>query len=128
LTEELAGFPYAKHDDRLTACPSCSIARQVKVSGCSVVAVMNWPQRFAALVDMNGDGGWEQEHDRLRGEWLAAYTRAFMEIAVARGWRRGDAATWPVGIGEEAYINAYQHDWCPRRSAEADVIASEEPC
>ena len=28
--------------------------------------------------------------------------------------------------GDEAFMEAYLHDWCPRRSAAADVIASEE--
>ena len=85
----------------------------------------DWPERFAALADMDGDE-WEGGYDRLRQEWLAAYSGAFVDIAVSRGWRRGDAIIWPIGIGDEAFIEAYLHDWCPRRSAASDVIASEE--
>jgi hypothetical protein len=87
--------------------------------------VTDWTERFAALVDMDGDE-WEAGYDRLRQEWLAEYHVAFVDTAVARGWRTGDAITWPIGIGDEAFIAAYLHDWCPRRSAAADVIASEE--
>jgi hypothetical protein len=75
---------------------------------------------------MDGDE-WGEGYDRLRQEWLAAYSRAFIEIAVARGWRTEDAITWPIGIGDEAFTEAYLHDWCPYRSAEADVIDCEEP-
>jgi hypothetical protein len=46
-------------------------------------------------------------------EWLAAYTPAFVEIAVSRGWRREDAETWPVGIGDEAFLEAYRYNWDP---------------
>jgi len=85
---------------------------------------MSWLQRFAALIDFDG-AEWDAEHDRLQGEWLAAYTRAFVEIAMARGWRREDAMTWPVGIGEEAFVEAYRYEWCPRLAAEADVLSCE---
>ena len=85
----------------------------------------DWTERFAALANLDGDE-WEAGYDRLRQDWLAAYSGAFVDIAVARGWRRGDAITWPIGIGDEAFIVAYLHDWCPRRSAAADVIACEE--
>ena len=65
---------------------------------------------------------------RTRGSsWSGGeYTAAFVEIAVARGWRREDAGTWPVGIGDEAFIEAYLYD-STRRAAAADVIACEEP-
>jgi hypothetical protein len=87
---------------------------------------VDWAARFAALANLDGNE-WEEEYDRLREAWLAAYSGAFVEIAIARGWRREDAITWPIGIGDEALIEAYQHDWCPHCSAEADVIGCEEP-
>lgn len=68
---------------------------------------VSWPQRFAELADMDC-GEWSAALDSLESEWLAAYTRAFVDIAWARGWRREDAMTWPVGIGGEAFINAYE--------------------
>ena len=63
---------------------------------------MTWEQRFGALIELGGDE-WDAAHERLEQEWLGAYTAAFVEIAVSRGWRRGDAEMWPVGIGDEAY-------------------------
>jgi hypothetical protein len=35
--------------------------------------------------------------------------------------------TWPVGIGDEAFIEAHLYDWDPWRAAAADVVACEEP-
>ena len=87
---------------------------------------MGWERRFSALVGLVGDE-WDAAHERLGQDWLAAYTSAFVEIAVSRGWRRDDAAIWPVGLGDEAFTEAYLHDWDPRRAAAADVVACEEP-
>ena len=87
---------------------------------------MTWEQRFGALTELDGDE-WDVAYERLKLEWRAAYTAAFVEIAVARGWRREDAGTWPVGIGDEAFIDAYLYDWDPWRAAAADVVACEEP-
>jgi hypothetical protein len=41
---------------------------------------------------------------------LAAYTAAFVGIAASRGWRRENAETWPVGIGDEAFFEAYHYN------------------
>ncbi len=87
---------------------------------------MIWEQRFSALVELDGHE-WDAAHERLHQDWLAAYTAAFIEIAVSRGWRRGDAQTWPVGIGDQAFIEAYLHQWDPWQAAAADVVACEEP-
>ena len=87
---------------------------------------MTWEQRFGALVAFDSDE-WDAAHERLEQEWLGAYTAAFIEIAVSRGWRRVDTETWPVGIGDEAFIEAYLYDWDRWRAAEADVVACEEP-
>ena len=85
---------------------------------------MTWEQRFSALIELDGDA-WADEHGQLEQAWLAAYTATFVEIAISRGWRRDDAVTWPVGIGGEAFIEAYRYDWDPGQAAEADVIACE---
>jgi len=87
---------------------------------------LDWRARFAAHAEMYGDE-WDAEEERLKRDWLSAYEFAFVEIAVNRGWSEEDAETWPDEIGEEAYINSYQHGRDPRRSAESDVIACEEP-
>jgi hypothetical protein len=68
---------------------------------------VTWEQRFGALVAFDGDE-WDAAHERLEQEWLGAYTAAFVAVAVSRGWRRVDAETWPIGIGDEAFIEAYQ--------------------
>jgi hypothetical protein len=87
---------------------------------------MTWEQRFGALIELDGDE-WDAAHKRLEQEWLAAYTAAFVEIAVSRGWRRENAETWPVGIGDEAFFEAYRYNWDPLRAAAEDVVACEEP-
>ena len=87
---------------------------------------MTWEQQFGALAELDGDR-WNVAYERLETEWRAAYTAAFVEIAVSRGWRRADAGTWPVGIGDEAFIEAYLYDWDPWRAAAADVVGCEEP-
>ena len=87
---------------------------------------MTREQRFGALTELGGDE-WDAAHERLEQEWLGAYTAAFVEIAVSCGWRREDAETWPVGIGDEAFLEAYRYDWDPRRAAAAEFVAREEP-
>ena len=86
---------------------------------------MTWEQRFGALAELDGDR-WNVAYERLEMEWRAAYTAAFVEIAVSRGGRGADAGTWPVGIGDEAFIEAYLYDWDPWRAAAADVVGCEE--
>jgi hypothetical protein len=86
---------------------------------------MTWAQRFGALAELDGDG-WNSAYERLEQEWRAVYTASFVEIAVSRGWRWVDASTWPVGIGEEAFVEAYLYEWDPRLAAAADVVACEE--
>ena len=73
---------------------------------------------------------WDVAYERLELEWRAAYTAAFVEIAVARGWRREDAGTWPIGIGDEAFIEAYLYDWDPRRAAPRtlSLVKSQPTC
>jgi hypothetical protein len=87
---------------------------------------MTWEQRFSALAELYG-AEWDAELELLEQDWLAAFIATFVEIAISRGWRRYDAVTWPVGIGGEAFIEAYRYDWDPRQAAEADVVACEEP-
>jgi hypothetical protein len=86
----------------------------------------SWEDRFSALAELDGEA-WDAEHDRLEQDWLAAYIAAFVEIAVSRGWRQDDAAIWPIGIGGEAFLEAYLYEWDPRRAAGTDVVACEEP-
>ena len=45
---------------------------------------MTWEQRFGALMELDGDE-WDAAHKRLEQEWLAAYTAAFVGIAVSEG-------------------------------------------
>jgi hypothetical protein len=87
---------------------------------------VTWEQRFSVLVELDGDK-WDAAREQLEQDWLAAYTTAFVELATSRGWRRDDAVIWPIGIGDEAFIEAHRHEWDPRLAAEVDVIACEEP-
>jgi hypothetical protein len=89
---------------------------------------MTWAEQFAALaaLDEADDGRWEVEHERLRDAWLTAYAAAFVAVAVSRGWKPEDAATWPAEIADDAYNEAYRHDWDPQRTAAADVIGCEQ--
>jgi hypothetical protein len=86
---------------------------------------MTWEQRFSALAEFVGPT-WDTELEQLERDWLSAYTATFVEIAISRGWRRGDAVTWPVGIGGAAFIEAYRYDWDPWQAAAADVVACED--
>lgn len=86
---------------------------------------LDWKARFANLAELDGPQ-WDTAEERIREEWAEAYTGAFVRIAVERGWKREDAASWPHEIVEQAYIASYYHDNCPERTAEADVTACEE--
>ena len=87
---------------------------------------MTWEQRFSALAELDGDES-DAMREQLEREWLYAYTTAFVEIAISRGWRRENAETWPGEIGAEAFIEAYRYNWEPQQVAAADVVACEEP-
>lgn len=110
-------------DDGPIDCPVCKgTGRKNALSRTTI----DWAARAAAHANMDGDE-WDAEEELFRAEWQEAYTAAFVEIAVARGWQRRDAVTWPPEIAGEAYIEAYTHKYDPRLSAEADVVACEEP-
>lgn len=89
-------------------------------------AVTDWPARFAALSEKDGDE-WAAELQQLVSEWLAAYRHEFVEFALSRNWQREDAETWAHEIAEEAYTYSYDYDHCPRRMAKFDVVECEEP-
>lgn len=86
----------------------------------------DWAARAAAMAEMETDA-WDAEEEAFRDDWQSAHQKAFIEIAVSRGWKREDAETWPEHLADESYIRAYEYGYCPRRVAEVDVIACEEP-
>jgi hypothetical protein len=87
-----------------------------------------WQARHAALATEDDDE-WERLHDAFSTDWQAAYTRAFVRIAVDRGWKREDAASWPEHIADDALAwTAPKHAWSPQRTARADVINCEMEC
>lgn len=88
---------------------------------------MTWAHRFHDVAQMDGDE-WEAEHERLKAEWISAYSEAFINVAVGRSWQRDDAETWPEHIGGDAFIETYKHDYDPEKSAAIDVIACEAEC
>jgi hypothetical protein len=87
---------------------------------------MTSEQRVGALIELDGDE-WDAAHKRLEQEWLATYTAAFVEIAVSRGWRRENAQTWPVGIGDEAYMAGGCGRRCRLRRASVTVLLGQSP-
>jgi hypothetical protein len=89
--------------------------------------VTRWQARHAALAS-DDDEEWERLHDAFQADWQAAYTRAFVRIAVDRGWKREDAETWPDELAKEALLFADKYDWSPQRTARADVINCEMEC
>jgi len=85
----------------------------------------DWSARQAEAATADGED-WETLHEAFARDWKAAYSRRFIEFAVSRGWSEFDAATWPDNIVDDALLwGACEHDWCPIRTAEADVMACE---
>lgn len=90
-----------------------------------IPARTDWRSRNAAVVQADGDE-WDSLNEAFSRDWKAAYSAAFVEIAVSRGWSCEDAETWPENIADDALIDgAPKHDWCPRLTAEADVVECE---
>jgi len=87
---------------------------------------INWPAAFVALSELDGDA-WDAQAARLTEQWKAEYKIAFVEVAVARGWSRENAETWPDEIVDEAYLSKDEHDWSPWAVASFDVPHCEEP-
>ena len=86
-----------------------------------------WPARHSALAAAGGEE-WDQLHEALETDWKAAYSAAFVEIAISRGRSRENAESRPENIVDEALLSVAGHDQCPRRVAEADVRACEREC
>ena len=87
----------------------------------------DWQGRFDALLVLDDEDaeGYEDALDKLGRDWTLAYCAAFIEIAIERGWKGEDAATWPHEIADEAFLESYRFGRDPRQSALADVIACE---
>jgi hypothetical protein len=91
----------------------------------SEVATTDWRARLA-IVNACGGEEWESLNEAFEEDWKAAYSAAFVEVAMARGWSRENAATWPENIVEDALMDgAPEHEWCPVATAEADVLQIE---
>lgn len=88
-------------------------------------AGIDWPARHSAAAATERDG-WERLHEAYKIDWDAAYTAAFVRFAVSRGWSRENAESWPSNIADKARMYASEHDYCPVRTARADVVACEE--
>jgi hypothetical protein len=86
---------------------------------------MTWQQRFNDVAQLDGEE-WDAAHEQLQRDWIVAYSEAFISIAVSRGWQHADAATWPHEIGDDAFIECYQHDCDPERAALSDVVSCEQ--
>jgi hypothetical protein len=86
----------------------------------------DWKARQAEVANADGDD-WDRLSEKLTEDWQAEYRKAFVEIAIERGWEKENAESWPDQLEDEAVISASEHGYCPRKAAEADVIACEEP-
>jgi hypothetical protein len=84
----------------------------------------DWSTRRTAVAAADDDD-WDRLSEAFDADWKSAYSVAFVEIAVSRGWSRENAESWPGEIAGEALLSAVDNDFCPRRTAEADVIACE---
>ncbi len=84
----------------------------------------DWSARRTAVAAADDDD-WDRLSEAFDADWKSAYSVAFVETAVSRGWSRENAESWPGEIAGEALLSAAGHDFCPRRTAEADVIACE---
>ncbi len=68
----------------------------------------------------------EQLHEAFVTDWRLAYAEAFVAFAVARGWAQENMKIGPDQLWQDALIDsAAKYGWCPKRTAEADVIACE---
>jgi hypothetical protein len=79
------------------------------------------------LLSAEEDEDWDDHHAKVKARWQEEYAQAFVEIAVSRGWSRENARTWPHELDEDAFVESYKVDYDPRRAAEIDVMACEDP-
>ena len=84
----------------------------------------DWAARHAALSAATGDE-WDRLNEAFETEWCVAYTAAFIDYAVWRGWSREDAESWPDSLVEEALFTAPDFDYDPQAAAKADVVICE---
>ncbi len=86
-----------------------------------------WQGRFDALARLDEEDAeaYDAAHERLEADWRAAYEVAFVATAVARGWTREAAQTWPGEIGADAFLESWQYGRDPRETARRDVIECE---
>ena len=85
----------------------------------------DWRARLTEVVAADGDE-WDRLNQAFETDWEAAYSAAFVDIAVARGWSRENAESWPEHIVDDAFIDAAPvHEWCPVATGEADVLQIE---
>lgn len=88
----------------------------------------DWTARHAAIVAAPDDE-WDRLSEAFDADWKAAYSAAFVEAAMARGWSLSDAESWPEHIVDDALIDAAStFGWCPQRTAAADVLICEMEC
>jgi hypothetical protein len=87
---------------------------------------VDWAERNAMIVAAEGDER-ARLHEEFATDWHPAYAEAFIQFAVSRGWSRENAESWPDDIWEDALVDvAAKYDWCPIRTAQADVIECEK--
>jgi hypothetical protein len=88
----------------------------------------NWSARHAALASAEGDD-WERLNDAFRSDWTAAYSTVFVNFAISYiTWMEPrERGKLPEHLSNDALIfGASRYDYCPRRTAEADVVECEQ--
>jgi hypothetical protein len=67
----------------------------------------DWPARRTAVAAADDDD-WDRLSEAFDADWKSAYSVAFVETAVSRGWSRENAESWPGEIAGRRY--------CPLRT------------
>ena len=70
-------------------------------------------------------GEWKRLSEAYDRDWIAAYTTAFIEFAMSRGWTRQDAESWADDLADEALVASSPGKDCPQSLAHAHVLGCE---
>ena len=87
------------------------------------------PEAWAERVKQaNGlkDDSWGEAQQNLRDDWLRAYVEEFVRFARSRNWSEQKAVDWAADLCNDAYTQAYVHDFDPVPAARQDVKFVED--
>jgi hypothetical protein len=84
-----------------------------------------WLTRHEEVAQSPDSETWDRLSAAFDEDWRAEYREAFVTLAVSRGWDRAGAESWPNTVCSDALLFASDFDYCPKRTAEYDVLACE---